>query len=137
LSTAISGGNSKLFGGGTRLTLWHSIDNRFISWGAAGWHICFDVLDHLLSGTPIGRIAGGDATQFGGWQRLKAEYARQFGIKNQSGRQLYDLLVARAQPFIPRNSRVILIPDDALNLAQFRNLAGLRKLARTTAALLD
>src|SRR5580693_8452457 len=35
-------------GSGTRLTLWHSIDRRFISWGAAGWHICFDVLDHLL-----------------------------------------------------------------------------------------
>ena len=48
-------------GGGTRLTLWHNIDRRFISWGAAGWHICFDVLDRLLGGTPIGRIAGGDA----------------------------------------------------------------------------
>lgn len=69
-------------GGGTRLTLWHNIDRRFISWGAAGWHICFDVLDRLLSGTPIGRIAGPDATQFG-WQRLKAEYATQFGVKDQ------------------------------------------------------
>ena len=45
-------------GGGTRLTLWHNIDRRFISWGAAGWHISFDVLDRLLSGTPIGRIVG-------------------------------------------------------------------------------
>src|SRR5579872_7162576 len=27
-------------GHGTRLTLWHSIDRRYISWGAAGWHIC-------------------------------------------------------------------------------------------------
>src|SRR5262245_25446990 len=27
-------------GSGTRLTLWHNIDRRFISWGAAGWHIC-------------------------------------------------------------------------------------------------
>src|ERR1700722_19219858 len=45
-------------GGGTRLTLWHSIDRRFISWGAAGWHICFDVLDRFLSGAPIGRIVG-------------------------------------------------------------------------------
>src|SRR5215470_394179 len=27
---------------GTRLTLWHNIDRRFISWGAAGWHISFD-----------------------------------------------------------------------------------------------
>ena len=46
------------FGGGTRLTLWTNIDRRFISMGAAGWHICFDVLDRLLSGTPIGRIVG-------------------------------------------------------------------------------
>ena len=67
--------------GGTRLTLWHSIDRRFIAWGAAGWHICFDVLDHLLSGIHIGRIAGGDAMQFGEWQRLVAEYAKQFGVE--------------------------------------------------------
>ncbi len=66
------------FGGGTRLTLWHSIDRRFISWGAAGWHICFDVLDRLLSGTPIGPISGGDAMKSAGWQRLVAEYAKQF-----------------------------------------------------------
>ena len=65
-------------GGGTRLTLWHNIDRRFISWGAAGWHISFDVLDRLLGGTPIGRIVGGEATKFG-WQRLVAEYAQQFG----------------------------------------------------------
>ena len=65
-------------GSGTRLTLWHSIDRRFISWGAAGWHICFDVLDHLLGGTPIGRIAGSEAMKFG-WQRLVGEYGKQFG----------------------------------------------------------
>jgi uncharacterized protein YndB with AHSA1/START domain len=69
------------FGGGTRLTLWHKIDRRFISMGAAGWHIAFDVLDRLLSGTPIGRMVGGKAMKFGGWQRLNAEYARQFGIE--------------------------------------------------------
>jgi uncharacterized protein YndB with AHSA1/START domain len=69
-------------GGGTRLTLWASIDRRFISMGAAGWHICFDVLDHLLRGTPIGRIVGADALKFGGWQRLNAEYAQQFGVEN-------------------------------------------------------
>ena len=68
-------------GGGTRLTLWHKIDRRFISMGAAGWHISFDVLDHLLSGTPISRIAGVDAMKFAGWQRLNAEYAKQFGIE--------------------------------------------------------
>jgi uncharacterized protein YndB with AHSA1/START domain len=68
-------------GGGTRLTLWIKIDRRFVSMGAAGWHIAFDVLDHLLNGTPIGRIAGGDAMKFAGWQRLNAEYAQQFGVK--------------------------------------------------------
>jgi hypothetical protein len=66
-------------GGGTRLTLWHSIDRRFVSWGAAGWHIAFDVLDRLLGGTPIGRVAGGDALRWEGWQRLTAEYAELFG----------------------------------------------------------
>jgi len=69
------------FGGGTRLTLWHNIDRRFISWGAAGWHICFDVMDRLLSGTPIGRIVGTDVMKFGGWHRLTAEYAKQFGTE--------------------------------------------------------
>jgi len=68
-------------GGGTRLTLWHNIDRRFISMGAAGWHICFDVLDHLLGGYPIGRVVAGDALKFPGWQRLNAEYARQFGVE--------------------------------------------------------
>jgi len=71
-------------GGGTRLTLWHSIDRRFISWGAAGWHVCLDVLDQLLAGEPIGRIVGAEAMKFGGWQRLNAEYAKQFGVKAQA-----------------------------------------------------
>jgi uncharacterized protein YndB with AHSA1/START domain len=66
---------------GTRLTLWHSIDRRFISWGAAGWHVAFDVLDRLLSGTPIGRMVGGDAVRLSAWQRLVAEYAKQFGAQ--------------------------------------------------------
>jgi uncharacterized protein YndB with AHSA1/START domain len=67
-------------GGGTRLTLWTNIGHRFIAMGAAGWHICFDVLDHLLSENPIGRIVGGDAMKFG-WSRLNAEYAKQFGVE--------------------------------------------------------
>ena len=69
------------FGGGTRVTLWHNIDRRFISMGAAGWHICFDVLDRLLSGTPIGRAVGPGAMKFGGWQKLHADYAKQFGVE--------------------------------------------------------
>ena len=68
------------FGSGTRLTLWTNISRPYMAMGAAGWHICFDVLDRLLSGTPIGRIAGPEAMKFDGWQRLNAEYAKQFGI---------------------------------------------------------
>jgi Activator of Hsp90 ATPase homolog 1-like protein len=55
---------------GTRLTLWHKIDRGFVSMGAAGWHICFDVLDRFLAGKPIGRIVAGEAMKFG-WQRLR------------------------------------------------------------------
>lgn len=62
----------------TRLTLWHKIDRRFITWGAAGWHICFDVLDRLLSGNPLGRLAGADAMKLRAWQQLTSEYAKQF-----------------------------------------------------------
>jgi uncharacterized protein YndB with AHSA1/START domain len=70
---------------GTRLTLWTNIGRRFISMGAAGWHICFDVLDRLLSGTPIGRMVAGEAIKFGGWQRLNAEYAKQFSMETPNG----------------------------------------------------
>jgi hypothetical protein len=69
------------FSGGTRLTLWHNIDRRFISWGAAGWHISFDVLERLLAGEPIGRMVGAEAMKFSGWQRLNAEYAKQFRVE--------------------------------------------------------
>lgn len=68
-------------GGGTRLTLWHNIDRRFIAWGAAAWHLCFDVLERHLAGEPIGRIVGPEAMKFDGWQRLTAEYAKQFGVE--------------------------------------------------------
>ena len=63
-----------------RVTLWTNIGHRFIAMGAAGWHICFDVLDRLLAGKPIGPIVGPEAMRFG-WQRLNAEYAKQFGIQ--------------------------------------------------------
>ena len=70
---------------GTRLTLWHNIDRRYISMGAAGWHVSLDVLDRFLSGHPIGRIAGPEAMKFGGWQRLNAEYTKQFTAENAAG----------------------------------------------------
>jgi len=71
-------------GEGTRLTLRHDVDRRFISWGAAGWHVCLDVLDCLLAGEPIGRMAGPETMKFSGWQRLNAEYAKQFGVETPS-----------------------------------------------------
>jgi uncharacterized protein YndB with AHSA1/START domain len=67
--------------GGTRLTLWTSINRRFIAMGAAGWHICFDVLDRHLADEPIGRRVGPEAMRFPGFQRLHAEYAKQFGLQ--------------------------------------------------------
>jgi uncharacterized protein YndB with AHSA1/START domain len=66
---------------GTRLTLWHNIGRKFIAMGAAGWHICLDVLDRFLAGRPIGRMVAGDAVKFGGWRRLNSEYAKQFGVE--------------------------------------------------------
>ena len=68
-------------GDGTRMTLWTTINRHYISMGAAGWHVCFDVLDHLLSGTPLGRLAGPKAMEVDGWERLHAEYAQQFGVE--------------------------------------------------------
>src|SRR5262249_16317739 len=68
-------------GGGTRLTLWTNIDRRYIAMGAAAWPICMDVLDHLLDGHPLGRLVGPAAIKVGGWSRLHAEYAKQFGVE--------------------------------------------------------
>jgi hypothetical protein len=66
---------------GTRLTLWANIARAWISAGAAGWHICFDVLEQLLASQPMGRMAGPEVMKFDGWQRLNAEYAQQFGVE--------------------------------------------------------
>lgn len=68
-------------GAGTRLTLWAHIDKRYIAMGAAGWHVCLDVLDRLLDHRPIGRMAGPAVMKHAGWQRLHAEYAKQFGVQ--------------------------------------------------------
>jgi uncharacterized protein YndB with AHSA1/START domain len=69
-------------GSGTRLTLRHTTDDK--GWTpktAAGWHICFDVMERWLDGEPLGRIVGKDAAS-NGWQELNAAYAERFGIEN-------------------------------------------------------
>lgn len=67
--------------GGTRLTLWANIQRNFIAMGAAGWHLCFDVLDRHLDGHPIGRIVGPAAMQVDGWHQLHGEYATLLGVE--------------------------------------------------------
>ncbi len=68
-------------GDGTRLTLWHSIHRGYIAWGAAGWHICFEVLAQLLSGVAIAGMAGADAVKSKRWQQLRNQYAKHFGTE--------------------------------------------------------
>lgn len=68
-------------GKGTRLTLWANINRRYIAMGAAGWHVCLDVLEYMLDGDPMGRLVAGDALQSEGWQRLHAEYSKLFGVE--------------------------------------------------------
>jgi uncharacterized protein YndB with AHSA1/START domain len=69
---------------GTRLTLWHNIDRNYIAMGAAGWHVCLDVLDRWAAGNPMGRLVGADAMKFSAWQRLHAEYSRLFKAETAS-----------------------------------------------------
>ena len=67
---------------GTRLTLYHTVQDRtVIPKAAAGWHICLDIAERALDGSPIGRIPPEDSKKFG-WERLNAEYAERFGIEN-------------------------------------------------------
>lgn len=67
---------------GTRLTLRHTVkDREWVPKVAAGWHICLDVAEKLLDGTPIPPIRGAAAAKFG-WSELNDRYAEEFGIEN-------------------------------------------------------
>jgi uncharacterized protein YndB with AHSA1/START domain len=68
-------------GDGTRLTLWANIDRNWVAMGASGWHVALDVLDRMLAGWPIGRIAGPEAMQVNGWNQLMAGYATLLGVE--------------------------------------------------------
>ncbi len=67
--------------GGTRLTLHTRIDRRYIAMGAAGWHLCVDVLQQYIAGTPQGRTVGTDALQSADWHRLHAMYREEFAAE--------------------------------------------------------
>ena len=65
---------------GTRLTLRHTVsDKEMIGKVAAGWHLCLDVAELFLNGTPIGAIRGGDAMNYG-WQELHDGYVDKLGL---------------------------------------------------------
>ncbi|HVF38931.1 MAG TPA: SRPBCC family protein [Gemmatimonadaceae bacterium] len=65
---------------GTRLTLHHTVEDRtWVSKIAAGWHICIDVMDHLLEGKPVGRVVSTDAMEHG-WEKLNDLYGKQLGV---------------------------------------------------------
>jgi uncharacterized protein YndB with AHSA1/START domain len=64
-------------GAGTRLTLRHHVATRDDApRAAAGWHLCLNVLDHLLDGDPVPPVRGQDALQHG-WTELHEDYAAQ------------------------------------------------------------
>jgi uncharacterized protein YndB with AHSA1/START domain len=66
-------------GGGTRLTLRHRVGSRDdMARAAAGWHLCFDVLERLLAGAPVPPVRGQDALEHG-WAALHDQYATQLG----------------------------------------------------------
>jgi len=66
-------------GGGTRLTLRHRVASRDdLARAAAGWHLCFDVLDRLLAGDPVSPVRGQDALEHG-WTELHDRYAVRLG----------------------------------------------------------
>lgn len=63
-------------GSGTRLTLRHTLrERKWMPEVAAGWHLCFDVAEHLLDGHPVGPIRGKKAHDHG-WEGLREIYAR-------------------------------------------------------------
>jgi uncharacterized protein YndB with AHSA1/START domain len=71
-------------GAGTRLTLRHTLAKPDMdAMVAAGWHICFAVLDRLLAGDPVGVIRGQDSMRYG-WADLRDGYAGKLGNLSQS-----------------------------------------------------
>jgi uncharacterized protein YndB with AHSA1/START domain len=66
-------------GAGTRLTLRHRVADRdWLPKVAAGWHLCLDVAERLLAGSPVPPIRGEDARNHG-WDELAEEYAAKLG----------------------------------------------------------
>jgi uncharacterized protein YndB with AHSA1/START domain len=68
-------------GGGTRLTLRHTVEDAgWLARVAAGWHLCLVVAERMLDGRPVERIVGERAKEFG-WDELNEAYARKLGLE--------------------------------------------------------
>lgn len=65
---------------GCRLTLEQTMRDRDpAAMNAAGWHLCLDVLDLVLSGAATSRVVG-EAALDHGWEALRDRYAELLGI---------------------------------------------------------
>jgi len=70
-------------GTGTRLTLRHTVgDWDWLAQVAAGWHICLDVAERMLDGSPVGPIRGQEALQYG-WDELRSAYTERLPVPKQ------------------------------------------------------
>jgi uncharacterized protein YndB with AHSA1/START domain len=69
-----------LSGGGTRLTLRHTVGQRdLLAKVAAGWHLCLVVAEHLMDGQAVGPIRGEEAKRHG-WDELHDAYAEELDV---------------------------------------------------------
>jgi uncharacterized protein YndB with AHSA1/START domain len=65
---------------GCTLTLRHTLsDADMASAVAAGWHLCLDVADAALAGTPTEPVRGMEAMKHG-WSELNESYAAALGV---------------------------------------------------------
>jgi uncharacterized protein YndB with AHSA1/START domain len=77
-------------GDGTKLTFTHELPREDSAKVAAGWQLCLDDLELALAGSPRAEFPEGR------WVDLHEDYAEQFGVSPESGRQA--LRERQAQP---------------------------------------
>ena len=68
-------------GDGTKLTFTHELPRPDTAKVAAGWQLCLDDLELALAGEPRAEFPEGR------WVELHEEYAEQFGVSPESGRE--------------------------------------------------
>jgi uncharacterized protein YndB with AHSA1/START domain len=72
--------NITTIGSASRLTLHQTLaDERMASANAAGWHLCLEVAESVLTGSPIPPMRGMEALEHG-WHELNEGYATALGV---------------------------------------------------------